>query len=178
MTYFPSTPPWKPSIDDELETLLGNSTQSDVDREIERLTHRALTSIAPPLAMPGGELYAGWPLSDLLKLVPDPILRDKVENEIRRRAMQNAPPPLRRPEPKSRPFTLNERMAARMHWGTFDGRHNVWAPGFEHMTIHQAGDKVFIFVITKDIETVTLEDEAGLFPSDATITKLRLLEKT
>ena len=87
--------------------------------------------------------------------------------------------------PVSRPFTLNERMAARMHWGTLGGGNwgtlgggkNSWAPGFEHMTIHQAGDKVFVWVLTIDLEPVTLEDEAGLFPSDTMVTKLRLMEK-
>lgn len=37
-----------------------------------------------------------------------------------------------------------------------------------------AGDKVYVFIV-KGADAVTLEDNAGLFPSDALVTQIRLL---
>jgi len=47
---------------------------------------------------------------------------------------------------------------------------------FEHLSTAKAGDKVFIFVVQNN-QPVTLEDEAGMFPSDTLVTQLRLLMK-
>jgi len=45
---------------------------------------------------------------------------------------------------------------------------------FQDMHTSFANDKVFVFIVTKD-QPLTLEDDAGMFPSDALITQLRLL---
>jgi hypothetical protein len=47
---------------------------------------------------------------------------------------------------------------------------------FDHWHMHRVGDeKVIVLIINKGVSTI-LEDEWPLFPSDALITKLRLLE--
>lgn len=74
----------------------------------------------------------------------------------------------------NRPYSLGEMMAARMRWGAGDGN---WAPGFAHMAIHSVGDKVHIWIITKDGQSIVLKDDEPLYPSDAIITKLRLLQQ-
>lgn len=55
-----------------------------------------------------------------------------------------------------------------------------WLPGnlppLDALFAHRADDKVFVFVVV-DGQAVTLEDGWDLFPSDALITQLRLLEK-
>lgn len=43
-----------------------------------------------------------------------------------------------------------------------------------HTALSQDGTKVFVFVVQKDTP-VTLSDDAGLFPSDALVTQLRLI---
>ena len=70
--------------------------------------------------------------------------------------------------------SLEEQMAARMRWGKIGG---PWAVGFSHMAMHQAGDMVHVWIITKDSKSVVLEDDVSLYPSDALITKIRLLQK-
>lgn len=67
----------------------------------------------------------------------------------------------------TKPVSLKEMVKMRMRWT------EVPFPFFE---CHQptGSDKVFVFFV-KDDQAVILEDEAGLFPSDSLITKLRLL---
>jgi len=45
------------------------------------------------------------------------------------------------------------------------------------MAVKAAGDKVHVWIITKDAKSVVLEDEAPLYPSDALITKIRLMQQ-
>ena len=47
---------------------------------------------------------------------------------------------------------------------------------FDALETHYAGEKVFIFVVV-DAKPVVFEDESSLFPSDALITQLRLIQK-
>lgn len=47
---------------------------------------------------------------------------------------------------------------------------------FDALETHYAGEKVFIFVAVDD-KPVVLEDESALFPSDALVTQLRLIQK-
>ena len=69
-------------------------------------------------------------------------------------------------------------MAMRMRWGAFiPGAIAPWAVGFTHMAMHAAGDMVHVWIITKDGKSIVLEDEYGLYPSDALITKIRLLQR-
>ena len=79
---------------------------------------------------------------------------------------------------QSRPHSLEEMMAMRMRWGAFiPGAIAPWAVGFTHMAMHAAGDMVHVWIITKDGKSIVLEDEYGLYPSDALITKIRLLQR-
>ncbi len=76
----------------------------------------------------------------------------------------------------ARPYTMEEKLAMRMGWGRI--QEAVWAPEFEHVAIHymRGSTITHIWVISKDGQSHVLEDEAGLFPSDALITKLNLLK--
>lgn len=69
--------------------------------------------------------------------------------------------------------SLHDMLCMRMRWHGVEGARS----GFDHVAVHSAGDKVFVWVITKDTQTVTMEDDGALFPSDALITKLRLLQQ-
>lgn len=156
-----------------------------VQEAADELLHHSTSHVYTGPAIAGDHID-GWPMSVLLGRLSSPSMKIAVGAELKRRTGMGggaigvwAPPPvLQAVERSGRPFTLEERMAARMHWGTFGGNNNKWAPGFQHMAVHQAGDKIFVWVITKEGEAITLEDEAGIFPSDAMVTKLHLLEKT
>lgn len=54
-------------------------------------------------------------------------------------------------------------------------QHTDWFP-YQYLSTALTGDKVFVFVV-QDGQPVVLEDDATMFPSDALITQLRLLEK-
>lgn len=69
-------------------------------------------------------------------------------------------------------FSLEEMMAARMRWGHRGG---LWAPNFSHMAVHSTGDVVHVWIVTKEAESVVLKDEIGLYPSDALISKIRMM---
>lgn len=58
----------------------------------------------------------------------------------------------------------------RMRWREF-------GEGFEHIDVHQAGDTVHIWVITKNNQSKVFEDGAALFPSDTLITKLNMIKQ-
>lgn len=63
--------------------------------------------------------------------------------------------------------SLRERLAMRMDW--LPESHP-----FPHMSIHKQDDKVLVWVVTKEGNLV-IEDDAAMYPSDALVTKLRLL---
>jgi len=71
---------------------------------------------------------------------------------------------------RERPHSLLEMLGMRMGWHL-----HVYGQ-FRNVAAFEYDDVVHIWVITKDNQSVTLDDEAGMFPSDAVITKLRLLE--
>lgn len=48
---------------------------------------------------------------------------------------------------------------------------------FEHINIKPLSTKVLVWVITKDFQSVVIEDDPSLYPSDTLITQLRMLEK-
>jgi hypothetical protein len=45
---------------------------------------------------------------------------------------------------------------------------------FDCLKAHRCSDKVVVFIVCKD-QPVMIEDDHGLFPSDALVTKLRLM---
>lgn len=102
-----------------------------------------------------------------------------LEQQRRVAAMQRYPgvyngpyPSTQGPPPPLRTMPSNhEMLCMRMRWT------DETTPGFDYVAIHSAGEKVFVWVITKDAQAVTIEDEAGLYPSDALVTKLRMLQQ-
>jgi ethanolamine utilization protein EutQ (cupin superfamily) len=55
-----------------------------------------------------------------------------------------------------------------------------WVPNrppssFASVGYHRLNDKVFVWVLTKEEQSVVLEDEHALFPSDTLITKVRMM---
>jgi hypothetical protein len=76
------------------------------------------------------------------------------------------------PSPPRR-YTLEEKLGARMDWDTNRG----WGSGFSHVAVHRAADMIHVWIITKDAKSVVIEDDIGLYPSDALITKIRLLQQ-
>lgn len=72
---------------------------------------------------------------------------------------------------RQKPSNL-ERLAMRMGWD--DGKVKT----LQHLDIVALPDKVMVWVITKDdFQSVVIEDDVSMFPSDALVTQLRLLEK-
>lgn len=45
---------------------------------------------------------------------------------------------------------------------------------FEFMRVHMCSDKAVVFIVHQD-QPIMIEDDLGLFPSDALISKLKLL---
>jgi hypothetical protein len=86
-------------------------------------------------------------------------------------------PPMGATARASRPYSYEERLAMRMQWGRIEDI--KWAPGFTHVAIHSVGvsTTVHVWVITKQGQSVVLEDDTPLFPSDALITKLNMLKE-
>ncbi len=63
-------------------------------------------------------------------------------------------------------------LAMRMRW------QEGMTTGFEHVAVHgNGGDKVHIWAITKDGQSLTIEDDAALYPSDTLVTKLNMLKQ-
>lgn len=74
------------------------------------------------------------------------------------------------------PMTM---IAMRMKWGVYKdgvqfGTYNPPVP-FEHMSVHLNAEKAIIFIVCNK-QPVTLTDDLPLFPSDALVTQLRMLE--
>jgi hypothetical protein len=71
-------------------------------------------------------------------------------------------------QPSGYSMTLEQMIAMRLH--IKEGH----AMPFEFLRAHRTTDRVYVFIVDKE-QAVTLEDDHGLFPSDALITKLRLM---
>lgn len=143
----------------------------------------------PPRAIPFGtpaETFAGYPLEDILAGIP---AHRKVEalTGIRKMAGRIGPlggggvlssgSPLapqaagnKPPSPPNR-FNYIDALCMRMRWA------NIHSTPFENVFLYVVpGKKIFIFIITKELKTVTLDvDDDALFPSDHLIAELRLL---
>ena len=144
--------------------------------------------VGPPV---GGDMYAGWPMQKLVEMAPRNFqaqilvaMAHKMNQQGVRmsigslKAAAAAGPPFARHGGPTRPHSLEEMMAMRMRWGARqEGALAPWAVGFTHMAMHAASDVVHIWIITIDGQSLVLEDEFGLYPSDALITKIRLLQR-
>lgn len=132
----------------------------------------------PPMQ---GDMFAGWPLKELVKTVHPNLttsewmqvlveMKRKHGLMLRQGSISAATPP-------SRPYSYEERLAMRMNWGRIGD--SQWAPGFAHVAVHApaGSNMVHVWVITKTAQSVVLEDEAPLFPSDALVTKLNMMKE-
>lgn len=72
--------------------------------------------------------------------------------------------------PPPRVYSLREKLEMRMNW-----QPGVLPTCFAHVEVQAVHDKAFIWVLTRNAQSVVLEDEAALFPSDALITKVRMM---
>jgi hypothetical protein len=138
---------------------------------------RCNTYVGPPT---GGPMYSGWPLTELDKMIPNgfrPQVRLAMMNKMGQQGIRHSDPThMHRGVGSSvsnRPHSLEEMMAMRMRWGQGVNR----LEGFTHMAMICVNDVVHIWIVTKDGQSLVLQDEHGLFPSDALITKIRLLQR-
>ena len=69
-------------------------------------------------------------------------------------------------------------LCMRMQWGPYSRVEpsELSTLPFEHVGVHLGENKAIIFVVTKG-EPVTITDDKALFPSDALVTQLRMLEE-
>jgi len=178
----PPSPPF-PSIS------VGGLTKTQTRLNAEALEQHALTNVyyGPPVQ---GDMFSGWPMEELVKAVlagKMPIEQAQAVMELKMKhgllgasygggggsgmagATTQSPAPVR-------PYTHEERLAMRMGWGRVES--SMWAPDFEHVDIHRAAGSsvVHVWVISKSGQSVVLEDDAALFPSDALVTKLTMLK--
>lgn len=66
-----------------------------------------------------------------------------------------------------------DKLSMRMGW------HGSRIKTFQHIDIVALPTKVMVWAITKgDFQSVVIEDDLSMFPSDTLVTQLRLLEKT
>lgn len=138
---------------------------------------KANSYFGPPKA---GASLAGWPLDELAKQIPGLSPADQLLAMVtlkKRYANLGAHLSPHLPNIFPTAYSLEERLAMRMNWGRV--AESMWAPGFEHVVIHSTtvNTIVRVWVITKDGQSVVLEDEAPLFPSDALITKLNMMKQ-
>lgn len=158
------------------------------------LAHAAAIPYTGPAV--GGDMYMDWPVHALAQLCPTGLAQSTFSSMLRSEIRKRSPYPLMAAghmhshgmagagggggagssgavnvAESRRMHSLKDMMAMRMRWGF--GENPI---GFAHMAMHRAGDKVHIWVITHDGESVVLEDDAGLYPSDPLITKIRLMQ--
>jgi hypothetical protein len=155
----------------------------------------------PPM---GGDSYSGWPISDLLLRVPT-VHRGAVAMEFhqminppRNMSFGGSGGASGPSHSHATPFTVSvagggggggvgaigqvipaswslmEQLAMRMGWD----RHRMdLASGFAHVDVFRSHLRslVHVWIITMDAQSVVLEDDSALYPSDKLITQLRLL---
>lgn len=83
------------------------------------------------------------------------------------RNWQYSKPP---PSEKESTPALMRMIAMRMRWDA------GYIPKYGYITAIKNQDRVIVLIVNDDSEPVTLKDEWGIFPSDALIASLRLLE--
>jgi hypothetical protein len=129
-------------------------------------------------AVPMREFFNGHDIDDIIQKCPNE-LKAAVLHEIRMHgggyAVPSNPQHSHAAEQRApRKFSNEEKLAMRMGWEHSPGRfaHSK----FSCIHIHQGTAKVLVFVAMHDDTHVTIEDDKGLFPSDALVTSLRVLE--
>ena len=167
--------------------LISQKTQTQLDAEA--MEQHALTHVyyGPTRS---GDMFGGWPTDELVKAVLAGKMPAEQAQAIMELKMKHgllgasygggggggmAGASIQSPVPV-RPYTNEERLSMRMGWGRVEN--SMWAPDFEHVDIHRAAGSpiVHVWVISKSGQSIVLEDDAALFPSDALVTKLTMLK--
>lgn len=165
-------------------TNLGAASRFHIEQAVNQCQDYAHKNIYVG-ALTGGEIYSGWPIDDLVDATfPNgttpfkAIVATTLKNRWSARGLFSGshvggfgPPQARPSNPPNPPsFPSNrEMLKMRMRWQN-------WGEGFEHIDVHQQGDKVHIWIIANDGQSIVLEDEGPLFPSDAIVTKLNMIK--
>ncbi len=112
------------------------------------------------------------PLENYDKLVGHRITAPSVDPAL------NYPPAIPTPNPWDQPrVSLMSKLMMRMQWGSFSsGDHNKYEQPFRFLAVHELGDEVLLFAVQQVGGYVVLTDQANMFPSDALMTQLRILE--
>lgn len=154
-----------------------------------------ITAKVPPPALIGstGSTFAGWPLEALTKamnLGPNDEAKFKhmlgIHFAPAHRANQGAmgaigggaAGAMQAGNPTMRARHDMEKLAIRMNWPyPVGGQPTGWtSPKFAAIHIHKGNSKMLVFVAMHNDSHVTIEDDLGLYPSDALVTTLRILE--
>ena len=88
------------------------------------------------------------------------------------RAQQNVATQVMQPPDPAYRFSFEEMLAMRMRWPR-----DVYVTVGYRVRIEKSNDKVLVWVIMDNGEYVVLEDDEAMFPSDALVAKLKLMEK-
>jgi hypothetical protein len=81
------------------------------------------------------------------------------------------------PEAMSVPQSLDDAFWQRWHRAHIKDFHSLYERPYD-IHAHAYGDKVYVFVAPRDREPLIIEDVAQLYPSDALMAKIALLETT
>jgi hypothetical protein len=115
-------------------------------------------------------MYGSWPLSELLKDksldVQLAFMREYYKLTGGGKTVNSGAEQQRKPR-----YTDEEKLRMRMGWDQTQR-----SDRFATINIHSLKDKVLVFVVMHDDSHVVIEDDKGLFPSDALVTALRVLE--
>lgn len=88
------------------------------------------------------------------------------------RAQQNVATQVKQSPAPAYRFSFEEMLAMRMRWPR-----DVYVTVGYRVRIEKINDKVLVWVIIDNGEYVVLEDDEAMFPSDALVAKLKLMEK-
>jgi hypothetical protein len=161
----------------------GEPLKPIIDLVSERINELVRNPKPPRVISAGGlvETFCGHPLEDILDGIP---VHRKPEALAEMRRMSSSIgafgggnsggivfPGQGQASSLAKPFNHIEALCMRMRWA------NIFSTPFEDVYVHPVpSKKVFIFIITKELKTVTLDvDDDGLYPSDHLIAQIRTL---
>ena len=111
-----------------------------------------------------------------------------IQSDLARADANKKPPPETQYPPafsdtwRMEKVTTMSKLMMRMQWGAFgqgisdDTSSNYYSLPFSFIALHEQGDEVFVFIVQRSGSHVTLTDQARMFPSDALVTQLRIME--
>jgi hypothetical protein len=151
--------------------IVHNASPNTPDEWLAYIETYAMNNVPPPNLPLHGEMFCGWPTSHLFAQLPLPhksavmseFLRKHRPNMILHASGADMAQAVYRPPLHS----LYDMLSMRMRW--------VEKPPFYHVDIKTAGEKTFVWIITEDAQSVVLEDEAAMYPSDKLVTQIRML---